>query len=147
MKEIKIMVVQAQTEAKKSAAKQPPQAEGGVALAEGEKKKKRKSKRLRNAHRLEKSFEKAVKHMGDGISKGAKHYSERREKSASKRKNGALKDYGKNLSKAMRKAAKGGNKAGRSLSKGTISLRPRSRDRKRVERAVKNMTRLFGVRL
>lgn len=135
-----------QTKAKQPEANQPSGRDEDSARDQGVKKKRqRKSKRLRNVHRLEKSFAKAIKQIGDGISKGATHYSERREKSASKKKNGALKDYGKNLSKALRKATKGTNKAHRALSKGAFSLKPRSRDRKRVEKSLRRMTRMFGV--
>ncbi|NKB23935.1 MAG: hypothetical protein GKR87_06070 [Kiritimatiellae bacterium] len=137
-----------QTKAKGPVTKQPPKAEGAIMSAEEpKKKKKRRSKRLKNHHRMERSSAKAMNYAGDAITKGLKRYSELREKSASKKKNGAIKDSAKNMGKALKIIMKGSHKAHRHMGKGLFSLKMNSRDRKKMERSMKDMTRMMGARI
>lgn len=72
---------------------------------------KKRSKRLKNAHRAEKGMTKAARRLSKAISDGVKVWDERRDASASKKKDGSLRDLNKNLGKAVRKTLRSASKA------------------------------------
>lgn len=74
-------------------------------------KKARKSKKWKNAHRLEKGMTKAARRLSKAISEGVDVWVEKRDKSAGKKKDGSLKDMSKNVGKALRKTLKQASKA------------------------------------
>ncbi len=73
--------------------------------------KARRSRRWKNAHRIEKGVTKAARRVSDAISEGVQVWVDRRDASAGKKKDGALRDLNKNLGKAVKKTLRKASKA------------------------------------